>query len=65
MLLERVIQQGGRDRGFRFVNVVADPPWFKDWKPIGTPVHHLYVFNRTPVGLALFAAMSARRRVKA
>jgi CelD/BcsL family acetyltransferase involved in cellulose biosynthesis len=64
MLLEWVIQEGIRSKGFQGVNLVGDPPWFKDWQPDSQNVYNIWLFNRTPVGLALFGAMKAKQWLK-
>ena len=53
MLLEQVIMKGIQDRHFRYINLVGNPPWFKAWRPEGTAVYTLWLFNLTPAGLAL------------
>ena len=60
MLLERVIQSGIASGSFRHVNLVGDPPWFKDWRPQEMPVFTIELYNGTAAGLALLAI----RRVK-
>ena len=64
MLLERVIQEGIRSKGFQYINLVGDPPWFKDWQPNSLSVYNIWLFNRTPVGLTLFGAMKAKQWLK-
>jgi CelD/BcsL family acetyltransferase involved in cellulose biosynthesis len=64
MLLERVIQEGIRSKAFQRVNLVGDPPWFKDWQPDSQNVYNIWLFNRTPVGLTLFSAMKAKQWLK-
>lgn len=64
MLLERVIQEGIRSKGFQHINLVGDPLWFKDWQPDSQSVYNIWLFNRTPVGLALFGAMKAKQWLK-
>jgi CelD/BcsL family acetyltransferase involved in cellulose biosynthesis len=61
MLLERVIQEGILRKGFQYVNLVGDPPWFKDWQPDSQPVYNIALFNKTPAGLALFSAMKIKQ----
>ncbi len=64
MLLERVIEKGIRDRSFQYVNLVGDPPWFRDWRPESQNVYNIWLFNGTPAGLALFGAMKAKQWLK-
>jgi CelD/BcsL family acetyltransferase involved in cellulose biosynthesis len=64
MLLERVIEKGIQDKEFRYVNLVNDPPWFKDWRPAGQGIYNIWLFNATPWGMALLAAMRAKQRLK-
>jgi len=55
MLLERVIQSGIASGSFRHVNLVGDPPWFKDWRAHEMPVYTIELYNRTTAGLVLLA----------
>jgi CelD/BcsL family acetyltransferase involved in cellulose biosynthesis len=64
MLLEWVIRRADQAPPFRYVNLVNDPPWFKDWCPTSSQVRHLYLFNRTPTGLALMFGLRARQWLK-
>ncbi|WP_372522416.1 GNAT family N-acetyltransferase [Sulfuricaulis sp.] len=64
MLFERVIQEGIRSKGFQYVNLVGDPPWFKDWRPESQNVYNIWLYNRTPMGLVLFGAMKAKQLLK-
>jgi CelD/BcsL family acetyltransferase involved in cellulose biosynthesis len=64
MLLEHVIQEGIRSKAFQRVNLVGDPPWFKDWQPDSQNVYNIWLFNETPVGLVLFGAMKAKQWLK-
>ena len=63
-ILKRVIQEGIRSKGFQYINLVGDPPWFKDWQPNSLSVYNIWLFNRTPVGLTLFGAMKAKQWLK-
>jgi len=64
MLLERVIQEGIRSKAFQRVNLVGDPPWFKDWQPDSQNVYNIWLFNRTLVGLAQFGTMKTKQWLK-
>lgn len=61
MLLERVIQSGIASGSFRHVNLVGDPPWFKDWRPHETPAYTIELYNGSAVGLALLAIERAKQ----
>lgn len=60
MLLEWLIRQGGGG-SHRYVNLVGEPPWFKEWRPEGVPVYNLTFYNATPAGLVLWATTRARQ----
>lgn len=64
MLLEWVIKRAGAERRFRYLNLVNDPPWFKDWRPETIDVCNIDLYNRTPRGLALWLAMRAKHGVR-
>ncbi len=64
MLLERVIEKGIRDKDFQYLNLVGDPPWFKDWRPESQDVYNIRLFNRTPAGLAYYGATKAKQWLK-
>ena len=61
MLLERVIASGFASGRFRHVNLVGDPPWFKDWRPHEVPVYTIELYNATAVGLMLLAGKRAKQ----
>ena len=61
MLLERVIQSGIASGSFRNVNLVGDPPWFKDWEPHEMPVYTIELHNGTATGVALLAIKRAKQ----
>jgi CelD/BcsL family acetyltransferase involved in cellulose biosynthesis len=64
LLLERVIQAGLQAGSFQQLNLVGEPPWFKDWAPDGQDVHSIRVFNGTIAGRALHAAFKTREHLK-
>jgi CelD/BcsL family acetyltransferase involved in cellulose biosynthesis len=64
MLLERVIGAGCASGMFRHVNLVGDPPWFKDWQPLEVPVYTIELYNTTAAGLTLLAGKRAKRRLR-
>ncbi len=64
MLLEWVIQGAGAGAGFRYLNMVNDPPWFADWCPQSVPICNVRRYNSTAKGVALVTASRAKRWVK-
>ena len=63
MLLEHLVLSGG-DTGIRRINLVGNPPWFRDWQPAGQDVHCHWVANRTVRGRALAGLLGAKRRLR-
>ena len=64
MLLEWVIREGMERDLYRYVNLVGDPPWFKDWRPMSTPVVTLSAFNATPAGWIVRRLRELKRTLK-
>jgi len=64
MLLEWTIREGIERQTHRYVNLVGDPPWFKDWRPASMPLVTLSVFNDTPVGFSVRHLAELRRTLK-
>jgi len=61
MLLEHVIDSGCASGRFRHVNLVGDPPWFKDWRPLEVPVYTIELYNATLAALALLAGKRTKQ----
>lgn len=61
LLLEHVIKQGTDDKAYRYVNLVTDASWHRDWHPSQYKVFNVFLFNTTPVGL-LFGLHRALKR---
>lgn len=64
MLLEWTLREGIERDIYRYVNLVGDPPWFKDWRPVSTRIGTLSMFNFTPVGWSVQRLVELKRRLK-
>ena len=65
MLLEWVVKKGIAEGDVKEVDILGNPRWFRDWRPVSRNVHDVHLFNTTPVGLAVHAAMRAKPRIAA
>ena len=64
MLLEWAIREGMERGAYRYVNLVGEPPWFKDWRPTSMPLLSLSVFNATPAGWTARSLLELRQQLK-
>lgn len=64
MLLEWTIREGMERGAYRYVNLVGEPPWFKDWRPVSMPMLSLSVFNSTPTGWTVRSLLELKQRLK-
>jgi len=60
MLLEHVIKKGIADGDVREIDILGNPRWFKDWRPVSRDVNDAHWFNGTPLGLALYSALKSK-----
>jgi CelD/BcsL family acetyltransferase involved in cellulose biosynthesis len=63
MLLEHVLQSARSDAGIERVNLVGNPPWFRDWRPEQQDVLRLCVANTTLRGRTLAGLLGLKRRL--
>jgi CelD/BcsL family acetyltransferase involved in cellulose biosynthesis len=52
MLLEHLLQRHHQEGTVKYVNLVTDAAWHANWNPQALPVLDVYLFNRSPAGLA-------------
>jgi CelD/BcsL family acetyltransferase involved in cellulose biosynthesis len=64
MLLEWVIREGMERSAYRYVNLVGEPPWFKDWRPVSVPLKSLSVFNATAAGWTARSLLELKQQLK-
>lgn len=64
MLLEHVVMTAHESAGVMRINLVGDPPWFKDWQPSGQDVRRLWLLNDTARGRALAGLLEVKERLK-
>ncbi|MGE0030812.1 MAG: GNAT family N-acetyltransferase [Steroidobacteraceae bacterium] len=63
MLLEHLVL-GGAGAGIRRINLVGNPAWFRDWRPVGSEVHCHWISNATIRGRALSGLLDVKRRLR-
>ena len=64
MLLEWTIREGMERGAYRYVNLVGEPPWFKDWRPISMPLLSLSLFNTTPGGWTARSLIGLKQQLR-
>jgi CelD/BcsL family acetyltransferase involved in cellulose biosynthesis len=64
LLLERLLQEIAGDAAIRYVDLVSDAAWHQSWKPVQRQVLVHRVFQRTPAGVAAFAALRGKQLLR-
>jgi CelD/BcsL family acetyltransferase involved in cellulose biosynthesis len=64
MLLERTIQDGIGGAGFRKIDLVGNPTWFRDWCPRSQHIHTVWLFNNTLRGWVLWSMVEMKQMLK-
>lgn len=61
ILLENLIQRACQDRSMKYINLVTDSKWHKDWKTSSYEVFRIYIFNKTIKGLTAFILIKTKQ----
>jgi hypothetical protein len=64
MLLEHVIRNAIDTGRYRYINLVTDTSWHRDWRPEHYNVWRAHWFNTTPAGMLERSTEVARRQLK-
>lgn len=65
MLMDNLIRRcDAGDHGIKIINLVSDAQWHTDWIPHAYDVYNVWIFNNSPKGLSMFAAMKLKKSLR-
>lgn len=64
LLLEHVIKEGTDGKAFRYVNLITDAGWHRDWYPSQYQVFNVILFNFTLAGFLFRLSREIKRRLR-
>lgn len=61
MLLERVLQSLAEEPGIRYLDLISNQPWHREWRPVQRRVLMHYLCRASPRSLLAWSAMRGRK----
>lgn len=64
LLLDQLLQELADEPAIRFVDLISDANWHPSWKPVPRQVLVHHVFQPTPMGVSVYAALRSKQRLR-